>query len=293
MIDFNKKISEFGAAVNEFLKNNLPKGSITADSMRYSIFAGGKRIRPAICLAFCELFSRDHFERNMQKALPFAAALESIHTYSLMYDDLPCMDNDTLRRGMPTNHVRFGEDITLMAGVALYGEAFGFIVSSPLLSDSEKLEGIRVLLDASGIKGIVTGQVLDIENKQDLTEEELRNIQNLKTGAMLKASALLGCIAANATEKEREKAVAYAENIGLAFQMRDDILDVQGDVNSLGKSIGKDKESKKVTFVDVLGIEKTQKEIERLTKKAKDAVSDAENCEFLIMLADALSKRNH
>ena len=287
MTDFNKKISELGAAVNEFLENNLPKGSITADSMRYSVFAGGKRIRPAICLAFCELFGGD-----IQKALPFAAALESIHTYSLMYDDLPCMDNDTLRRGMPTNHVRFGEDITLMAGVALYGEAFGFIVGSPLLSDSEKLEGIKVLLDASGINGIVAGQVLDIENRQDLTEAELRNIQNLKTGAMLKASALLGCTAANASKEEREKAVRYAENIGLAFQMRDDILDVQGDVKSLGKSIGKDKESKKITFVDVLGIEETQKEIERLTQEAKDAISDFENREFLVALAEVLSKRN-
>lgn len=287
MSDLEKKLSEYCNTVNSALDLAIPeKDEPAVKSMRYSIFAGGKRIRAAMILAFCELFGGD-----IKKAVPFACAIEMIHTYSLIYDDLPCMDNDTLRRGKPTNHIVFGESTALMAGAALYARAFETVLESPDLSSAQKLEGIDILLSASGLKGIISGQMLDIENRPGLTKDEVMRIHELKTSAMLEASALLGCIAADCSEKEKNIALAYAKNVGLAFQIKDDILDVSGTVEDMGKTLGKDKASMKTTFVDILGLENAQKEVDRLSAEAKESVANIEKNDFLLALADYLANR--
>lgn len=287
MFDLEKKLREYCDTVNTALDLAIPeKDEPAVKSMRYSIFAGGKRIRAAMILAFCELFGGD-----IKKAVPFACAIEMIHTYSLIYDDLPCMDNDTLRRGKPTNHIVFGESTALMAGAALYARAFETVLESPDLSSEQKLEGIDVLLSASGLKGIISGQMLDIENRPGLTKDEVMRIHELKTSAMLEASALLGCIASDCSEKEKNIALAYAKNVGLAFQIKDDILDVSGTVEDMGKTLGKDKASMKTTFVDILGLENAQKEVDRLSAEAKESVANIEKNDFLLALADYLANR--
>jgi len=289
MTEFAEKMNEYRDLVNVSLENVLPdNGEEAVRAMRYSIFAGGKRIRAAIILAFCELYAGE-----INRALPFACAIEMIHTYSLIYDDLPCMDNDTLRRGKPTNHVVFGESTSLMAGAALYARAFEVVLESRNLDNEQKLEGIEVLLSASGLRGIVTGQMLDLHNRPGLTEKEVMRIHELKTSAMIEASAVLGCIAAGCSDAEKEKAREYAKKIGLAFQIKDDILDVCGTVEDLGKTIGKDKASMKTTFVDILGVEKAQESVETLSDEAKNTVSDIKGSDFLLNLADFLAERNY
>ena len=207
------------------------------------------------------------------------------------------MDNDTLRRGKPTNHVVFGEDIALMAGMGLYARAFETASDTQQefgLTDRQVLDGIKVLASASGTNGIVSGQVLDIGNVADNPKVDLdylMRIHRLKTSAMLEAAVELGAIAANATVQQSESLCQYAKAIGLAFQIRDDILDVIGDQQHMGKSVGKDKLAKKITFVDLLGIERAQNEVERLTKEAKESLSVFANREFLSTFADVLCGR--
>ncbi len=287
MVDLSEKLREYCEKVNNALDIAIEdKDEPAVKSMRYSIFAGGKRIRAAIVLAFCELFGGD-----INKAIPFACAIEMIHTYSLIYDDLPCMDDDTLRRGKPTNHVVFGEATALMAGAGLYARAFETVLGCSGLSSEQKIEGMNILLSASGLNGIISGQMLDMENKPGLTEDEVMRIHKLKTSAMLEASAVLGCVAAECSDKEKNIALEYAKNVGLAFQIKDDILDVCGTVEDMGKTLGKDKASMKTTFVDILGVENAQKEVDRLSSKAKEIVCDINGCEFLMSLAEYLANR--
>jgi geranylgeranyl diphosphate synthase type II len=206
------------------------------------------------------------------------------------------MDNDTLRRGVPTNHVVFGESTALLAGMGLYGEAFTQMIVDGAkigLSDRQIIEGVKVLLDASGKNGIVRGQVLDLENRKGLTEEEVLKIHDLKTAAMLKASAVLGCISAGASEEVLSAAEIYAENVGLAFQIRDDILDVTGTVEEMGKTLGKDAADNKTTFVNVYGVEKAQLLVEKYTKTAIDAVKPYDKNGFLSELALYLASRTN
>lgn len=285
MTDFKTYIEK----VNAELENCLPiDGERLTEAMRYSIFAGGKRIRPVLTMLSCE-FCKTDFEA----ALPFACALEIIHTYSLIYDDMPCMDNDSLRRGRPTNHVVFGEDMALMAGMGLYARAFETVMKSGL-SDIQKIEGTKILLNASGYNGIVLGQVLDMDNThRNLSEKEVRRIHNLKTSSMIEACALCGAVAANENGEKKEALHTYAKNIGLAFQIRDDILDVIGTQENMGKSIGKDKNEEKTTFVDILGIEKAQNEVERLSSEAVKALEKFGNYDKLSDFADMLCKREN
>ncbi len=293
MKTMNEMISLYSEQINKTLDVYLPenKNDVLDSALRYSVFAGGKRIRPVICLAFCDMISG-----SFEKALPFACALEMVHTYSLIFDDLPCMDNDSLRRGIPTNHVVFGESTAVLAGMGLYGEAFTQIITdgeSRGLSDKQIIQGIKILLDASGQNGIVRGQVLDLENKPGLTEKEVLNIHNLKTAAMLKASALLGCVAADASDDVFCAAEKYAENIGLAFQIRDDILDVTGTVSEMGKTLGKDAADEKTTFVNIYGLEKAQRLVEEYTAKAVDAINKYDKSGFLKDLAVYLATRTN
>lgn len=257
------------------------------EAIRYSILGGGKRIRPVLTLEFARLGGI-----NWRLALPFACALELVHNYSLIHDDLPCMDDDDLRRGKPTTHKAYGETLAILAGDALQPEAFRLILEAPALSGERKLDAMRVLLNACGADGMVAGQVLDtlcpIENT-----EQLRHMEELKTGCMIAAAAELGCAASGMNAGMRNLAVQYAKDLGLAFQIRDDMLDVEGDAAVFGKPIGSDKEEGKFTFVDALGIEGCRAEVKRLTEEAKSVVRHWADSDFLVTLADKLAGRVH
>lgn len=294
MIDFEQRFNDYRAYINEKLAAYVATdGSKICDSMNYSVMAGGKRIRPVLALECCRLCCGDY-----KKATAFACALEIIHSYSLIYDDLPCMDNDTMRRGKPTNHVVFGEDIALMAGMGLYCRAFEIVTDTYKefgLTETQLIDGIKALLKASGINGIVLGQVLDIDNvagkHTDL--DYIQRVHDYKTSAMLEASSEVGAICGGATEKQRAALLEYSKNIGLAFQIRDDILDVTGTDGNMGKTLGKDKESGKTTFVDIFGVGGAQRKVVELTERAKSAISCFYDGGFLISFADYLCGRDN
>ena len=255
------------------------------EAMRYSLLSGGKRIRPVLAAAFAQLFGGD-----WHKAVPLGCALELVHTYSLIHDDLPCMDDDDLRRGKPTCHKVYGETLAVLAGDAFQAEAFAILAEAEGLSAQQRTEAVTVLARACGANGMVAGQVMDVQGL-DRTEEELRLLHSLKTGAMIKGAALLGCVAADAKEEEKAAAAAYADALGLAFQIRDDMLDVIADEKDLGKPIGSDKEEGKTTFVDLLGLERCGALVEQCTADAKAAIAGYEGAEFLLELADSLAVR--
>ncbi len=294
MIDFEQRFNDYRAYINEKLAAYVATdGSKICDSMNYSVMAGGKRIRPALALECCRLCCGDY-----KKATAFACALEIIHSYSLIYDDLPCMDNDTMRRGKPTNHVVFGEDIALMAGMGLYCRAFEIVTDTYKefgLTETQLIDGIKALLKASGMNGIVLGQVLDIDNvagkHTDL--DYIQRVHDYKTSAMLEASSEVGAICGGATEKQRAALLEYSKNIGLAFQIRDDILDVTGTDGNMGKTLGKDRESGKTTFVDIFGVGGAQRKVVELTERAKSAISCFYDGGFLISFADYLCGRDN
>lgn len=294
MIDFEQRFNDYRAYINEKLAAYVATdGSKICDSMNYSVMAGGKRIRPVLALECCRLCCGDY-----KKATAFACALEIIHSYSLIYDDLPCMDNDTMRRGKPTNHVVFGEDIALMAGMGLYCRAFEIVTDTYKgfgLTETQLIDGIKALLKASGMNGIVLGQVLDIDNvagkHTDL--DYIQRVHDYKTSAMLEASSEVGAICGGATEKQRAALLEYSKNIGLAFQIRDDILDVTGTDGNMGKTLGKDRESGKTTFVDIFGVGGAQRKVVELTERAKSAISCFYDGGFLISFADYLCGRDN
>ena len=234
----------------EFVKE-IKSPQILKESMLYSLEAGGKRIRPLFVAAVCEMF------KQPQKAMyTVGAAVEIIHTYSLMHDDLPCMDDDDMRRGKPTNHKVYGEALAVLAGDALNSMAFGLLATMPNVSGEQRLELVGKLSKYAGAEGMVGGQVLDMEGeKRQLNLEELEAIHTNKTGALLRFSIESGAVLCNATREEREALVAYAHHIGLAFQIQDDILDIEGTSEQLGKTAGKDVQSDKSTYPALLTLE--------------------------------------
>lgn len=258
-----------------------------ADSMRYSLLAGGKRIRPMLVLEFCRISGGD-----VEAALPAACAIEMLHTYSLIHDDLPCMDNDELRRGKPTNHVVYGECTATLAGDALQAEAFGTILRSKLPAGRRALCA-ECLADGVGLDGMCGGQYLDMlgEGKK-LTEDELNEINSRKTGALLTAACRMGVAAGGGNEAMMEAAMQYGAAIGAAFQIRDDMLDVLSTNEVLGKPVGSDKQENKNTYMALLGKDKCADMIRRLTQYAKTALKGAfEDTDFLCTLADSLANR--
>ena len=261
-----------------------PQG-ILFDSMRYSLLAGGKRLRPVFVFDFCRMAGG-----CWPDATPFAAAVEMIHTYSLIHDDLPSMDNDDFRRGRPTNHKVYGEAMAILAGDAMLTSAFGHIADAPNLSDSAKLRAVSYLSRCAGETGMVGGQVLDILAEQrECTETEILNIQNRKTGALIKAACVLGVMAANGTAQQEFAAMEFADHLGLAFQIRDDMLDVIGDADKLGKATGMD--GAKNTFVRLYGLEKCGELVREHTEAAIDALDVFEDSEFMRELALSLVGR--
>lgn len=269
-----------------FCGDNMPQKGLF-DSMKYSLTAGGKRIRPILVLEFCRMSGGD-----VNKALPVACAIEMLHTYSLIHDDLPCMDDDDLRRGKPTNHVVFGECTAVLAGDALQAEAFGTILRSGLSAEA-RASCAEILADAVGADGMCGGQFLDMigENKQ-LTEAELEEINTRKTGALLTAACRMGVAAAGGNEEQLEAAAMFGAAIGAAFQIRDDMLDVISTDDVLGKPIGSDAQECKNTYMALLGYEKCLELVNKLTDHAKSCLcSTFEDTEFLCNLADSLVTR--
>ena len=290
MCAFQLRYDSYRAAVDDHL------GGLFADAkdkpyrrlqeaMRYSLLSGGKRVRPVMTLAFCDMLGG-----QWREALPFACALELVHTYSLIHDDLPCMDDDDLRRGRPTCHKVYGETMAVLAGDALQGEAFGLIAAAPAMTAQQRIDAVAVLSAACGGGGMVAGQVLDMDHLAQ-SEADLRLLHRLKTGAMLQAAAELGCVAAGADDGLRQRARDYGCHIGLAFQVRDDVLDVVADQEELGKPIGSDRAEGKRTFVDLLGLEACQALVAEETAKAKAALADLPDSGFLLNLADHLAER--
>ncbi len=262
------------------------------ESMTYSLTAGGKRVRPILTLAFAELCGGTE-----EAAMPFACALEMIHTYSLIHDDLPCMDDDELRRGKPTNHIVFGEAAAVLGGDALLTLAFETALSETAM----KLNGAetcvrvgRLLAECAGARGMVGGQIIDLESEnRRISLERLETMDRKKTGALIRAACLLGCLSAGADDVRMQAAQEYADCIGLAFQIVDDVLDVLSDEATLGKPIGSDKDNQKSTYVSLLGIEECRKRTAALTERAIKSLSVFDHgTEFLTDFAKKLRDRN-
>lgn len=255
------------------------------DAMAYSLLAGGKRLRPIFVFDFCRMCGGD-----WKKAAPFAAAMEMIHTYSLIHDDLPCMDNDDYRRGRLTNHKVYGEAMAVLAGDALLTDAFMQASSMELPNKADMALAIGVLSQCAGSLGMVGGQVLDIQSEtRKLTEQEVLDIQTRKTGALINAACVLGVIAAGGIEEQIAAAGGFAGALGLAFQIRDDMLDVIGDAKVLGKSVGTDAD--KNTFVKLYGLEKCEDLVHKYTETAKDMLKIFPDAAYMTALAESLTDR--
>lgn len=287
-MNYDQQYKDYQQAIEAYLdgifSTGKPYGKLQ-ESIRYSILAGGKRIRPVLTLEFARLGGID-----WHLALPYACALELVHNYSLIHDDLPCMDDDDLRRGKPTNHRVYGETLAVLAGDALQPEAFRLIMEAPGLPAENKVDAALVLARACGADGMVAGQVLD--TVCDVTDEAgLTVLNRLKTGVMISGAAELGCVASEMSPAMRRQAVTFADQLGLAFQIRDDMLDVVGDEQIFGKPIGSDKEEGKITFVDVKGLDGCAAEVEKCTRLAKQAVQDWPDHDFLWELADRMVGR--
>ena len=293
-VDLAKKILAEDAALTESLLDTLYRGGGRCDGVldeacRYSLMAGGKRVRPALTLEFCRLFGGEP-----QNALPFGAAVEMIHTFSLIHDDLPCMDDDDLRRGRPTSHKVFGEAYALLAGDGLALDAFGMAASNTAVTAEARALAVMLLSEAAGCGGMVRGQITDMFGEGNtLTYEELLFLHANKTGALIRVAAQLGVLAAGygVDSPEMAAAVGYAERIGLAFQVIDDILDVTSTPEAMGKSVGGDADHHKNTFLSFQSIPEAEAFAGALTEEAVALVAPYEGSERLIALARYLAVR--
>ena len=289
--------SNYLSAAEEALDRYVPEPSLMQSdlfrAMRYSLLAGGKRIRPVLVLEFCGLCGGDQ-----EAALPFACAIEMIHTYSLIHDDLPCMDNDGLRRGRPSNHVVFGEAQALLAGDSLLTMAFETMLSSESIRKigaQRAANAAGVLARAAGAYGMAGGQAIDLMSEgKRIPMETLQKMDECKTGALIRAAAKMGCILAGAEDGLICAADKYAAAVGFAFQIVDDILDVQGDAKALGKPVGSDRENSKSTYVSLLGLENAKRAVLELTKTAVSALGAFKgDTDYLREFAEKLAARNH
>ena len=256
------------------------------EAMEYSLLAGGKRVRPVLTLEACRMCGG-----RVEDALPFACGVEMIHTYSLIHDDLPAMDDDELRRGRPTNHVVYGEATAILAGDGLLTAAFGQLTKAELPPE-RIVSAVATLSAAAGPSGMVGGQALDMAGEgHALSRGELELLQSLKTGALISAAAQLGGIAAGATWEQLKQLDRYAQALGLAFQVRDDMLDVCGDAAVLGKPIGSDAENEKGTFASLYGLAACAQMVLEQTARAKQALGEFADADYLCWLAELLAGR--
>lgn len=269
-------MTEYIELINQKLKEAIPFGDyreqILLDAMDYSLSLPGKRVRPCLTLLFCELCGGEKGD-----ALPFACAVEMIHTYSLIHDDLPCMDDDDFRRGKPSSHKVFGEEYALLAGDALQSAAYEQMLSADTVNAvgaHRAAKAAYVLSVKAGTLGMVGGQVIDLQSegkKADL--DTLRQMDEKKTAALIEAACMMGCIVAGADDEKVKAAQRYAYHIGVAFQIVDDILDVASTTEELGKAVGSDRENDKSTYVSLLGIDKCRELVDEYTEKAVAALS--------------------
>ena len=289
-MNFENRTREYREFIEQYLKNiykefcKEPQTPLF-DAMEYSLLAGGKRLRPVFAFEFCRLCGAD-----WKKAAPFAAAVEMIHTYSLIHDDLPSMDNDDFRRGRPTNHKVFGEAMAILAGDALLTDAFAVAARSDTKDLQSLRDAIGILSECAGSLGMVGGQVLDIMAEQrELTEQEVLDIQSRKTGCLIHAACALGAIAGGATEAQFDAACQFAACIGLAFQIRDDMLDVIGTQEEMGKGVGTDEA--KNTFVKLYGLPKCEELVQKYTDYALEALNVFSDTAYITALGKSLTER--
>lgn len=280
-------------ALSKYLRSTGTFYDVLWESMRYSVGAGGKRVRPMLTLEFAKLCSSDE-----EAAIPFACAVEFIHTYSLIHDDLPCMDDDDMRRGKPSNHIVYGEDIALLAGDALQSLAFRVMLSDETLSKVPAHRAAKaafVLAECCGADGMVGGQVIDLQYEdKNAGEDIIRTMHLLKTGALIKAACLMGAIIAGADDDKLKAATEYAECIGLAFQLVDDVLDVTSTSAELGKPVGSDVDNNKSTLVSLYGVDECMRRAKLLTQQAIDALDAFEgDTSYLKEFAVKLSNRRN
>lgn len=287
-MDFEKQLKLYIDEINEYLHFQLDgKDGSAYEAMKYSLYAGGKRIRPVLSLAICDALGGNH-----DAALCFGCALEMIHTYSLIHDDLPCMDNDDLRRGKPTNHIVFGEDMAVLAGDALLNYACESIAEAEEIDDRMKVRALSVLYKASGADGMIGGQVMDMQAEGKIVSEDyLKTLHAKKTGALIKAAVKLGAISVGKICPELD---VYATSLGLAFQIRDDILDIEGDAEKFGKPILSDEKNEKTTYVTLYGIDGAKELLREETAKAVSSLGFLGNdAGFLKELAEYLLNREN
>jgi len=289
-MNFENRCREYREFIEDYLENiysnfkTEPQKPLF-ESMEYSLLAGGKRLRPIFALDFCRMCGGD-----WRAAAPFAAAIEMIHTYSLIHDDLPCMDNDDFRRGRPTNHKVFGEGMAVLAGDALLTDAFMLAASAKLPDPADMATAIGLMAEGAGSLGMVGGQVLDIMSEErELTEQEVLDIQSRKTGKLISIACCLGVLAGGGTEAQFDAATQFAAGLGLAFQIRDDMLDVIGTQEEMGKGVGTDET--KNTFVRLYGLEKCEELVQIYTKYAIDALDAFDENTYMIALAKSLTDR--
>ena len=289
-MNFETRSREYREFTENYLKNiyqqfaDQPQKPLF-EAMEYSLLAGGKRLRPIFALDFCRMCGGD-----WKNAAPFAAAIEMIHTYSLIHDDLPSMDNDDFRRGRPTNHKVYGEALAILAGDGLLTDAFMLAASAKLPNPGDMATAVALMAEGAGSLGMVGGQVLDIMSEErELTEQEVLDIQSRKTGKLISIACCLGVLAAGGTEQQFDAAAQFAAGLGLAFQIRDDMLDVIGTQEEMGKGVGTD--AAKNTFVRLYGLEKCEELVQKYTKYAIDALNAFENRDYMIALAKSLTDR--
>ena len=290
MNDFAAKTKEYKIYIEDYLRDFYARfhgepQKLLYDAMEYSLLAGGKRLRPIFAMDFCRMCGGD-----WKKAVPFAAAVEMIHTYSLIHDDLPAMDNDDYRRGRLTNHKVFGEGLAILAGDALLTDAFAVCTMTELHNPQNMGFAVALLAECAGSLGMVGGQVLDIlAEKRELTEKEVIAIQSRKTGRLINAACVLGVIAAGGTGEQIEAAAKFAGCLGLAFQIRDDMLDVIGTQEEMGKGVGTDEN--KNTFVKLYGLEKCEELVQKYTATAIEALGAFKDTDYMVDLARSLTSR--
>lgn len=281
-------IEAINEALSDLLSVSDPDYEVLSESMRYSAISTGKRVRPFLTLEFCRLFGGKGYT-----AMPFACAVEMVHTYSLIHDDLPCMDDDDLRRGKPTNHIKFGESTALLAGDALLTAAFETLTEADI-EPKGICEAVKTLAYCSGACGMIGGQQMDILGEEKrYTLDQLTKVHAKKTGALIYCACVLGAVAAGFGEgtPQYKAAEEYAEAVGLAFQITDDILDVYGSEKDLGKPIGSDAYNGKTTYISLMSKEEAYDLARKLTEQAKEAIGGFENDDVLALFADYLLER--
>jgi geranylgeranyl diphosphate synthase type II len=292
---FKSNYNVYVELVNKALEDYIPEKNVPESNiykaMRYSLMAGGKRLRPVLTLSVCDML-----EENVNDALPYACAIEMIHTYSLIHDDLPVMDNDDYRRGRLTSHKVFGEAMAVLAGDALLNYAFEIMLEDAVVKKNSllnRIKAMKIISNASGASGMIGGQVVDMESEgETIPEDVLRYMYHCKTGALIKASILSAAALCGTNVEEEEILEQFSEKIGLAFQIKDDILDIEGSFNELGKSTGSDASNMKTTFVTTYGIEKSKEFLNVVTQQAITCIKKLKyKSDFLVNLAEYIVER--